>query len=176
MDYRARVEKILESVNGDLGKAVAEILDGSADLIRYVVEIGLLTFQRRQRADTRKHIRTTVLNPQFVKGRVTGSIRRSKRAQARIDQAVRSLFIDWKIGKIALGDVSKSGLLEAAASERGSSKGHLRNAYFYEALAEPMNDKETVKEHWKDSKAAALIRDEIWRDSEDKPVVFGKAA
>ena len=143
----------------------------------YVISVGLEHLASRNRATTRRTMRNAVIKPQFSQrqGGVTGSVTISKRSQRKLEAAARDLFLTWRVGSMALGEMTKEALLTEASNERASAKGHLRNAVFYEALAHPMQSGETVKAYWQSAKAVKLIRDEIWEDSEDKTVAFDGA-
>lgn len=73
----------------------------------------------------------------------------------------------WNIGEINIGDFTREDLLEHAAKERKSAKGHIRNAQFYEALAEPMAAGQKVSAYWKPDKALK-VREDIWKNTESK--------
>ena len=111
--------------------------------------------------------------PDSLRGPLRWTIERClAKEPARRYDATRDLFLTWCIGDVPLGDATKEFLVESAQAERKSAKGHLRNAVFYECLAEPMAAGQVVRDYWKEAKAVKLIRDELWQDTEDKDVEF----
>jgi hypothetical protein len=176
MSIRDEVEKILEATSYDVPKAARRVYrPGNESMILYVLELGLNTFTRKQRAETRRRLHNTVINPKpvFVRGSVTGSIKPSPRQQARIDREARNLFTTYPIdANLMLGDATREQLIAAAQGERASTKGHLRKATWYEAMANQMKPGQIVKARWTGPEAAQLLRDEIWRTTESKDVTF----
>jgi hypothetical protein len=73
------------------------------------------------------------------------------------------------IGGTKLGEATKSKLLMTAEEERHAGHGHFKNVEFYENLAAPMNDTETVADHWENEKAVILIQEKIWKKSDPRP-------
>lgn len=173
---RDQVEAILEATEYDVSKAARRVYrPGNEAMIIYVLELGLHTFARKQRAETRRHLHNTVIAPKpvFVSGRVTGSIKPSPRQQARITKEAQNLFTTYPINAhLMLGDATRDELLAAAQNERAAAKGHLRKAHWFEALANELKPGQKVKERWTGPEAAQLLRDEIWSQTEEKAVAF----
>jgi nucleoside diphosphate kinase len=134
----------------------------------YVIAVGLDHLKARKRAVRRRELRRAV-RPKFRAGRVTGSIELTAQSKKRLLQKTQELFGDdgWKIGAISLGNFTKEALLSEAANERVSAKGHVRTAEFYEALAEPMQSGQLVRDYWR-QESAVEVRDKIWKNSESR--------
>lgn len=172
MSYRDDVLKTIESVGGDLANAAEAIYSGPKKIALYVIRLGLEKIKSGKRRERRRELRTEV-KPQFTAGRTTGSIVLTKASKARLLKSTRELFGDdgWKIGDLNLGEFTKEQLIIQAASERASAKGSIRNAQFYEALAEPLQPGQKAKDYWK-SEMAHKIKLGIWKDTEGhRPVL-----
>jgi nucleoside diphosphate kinase len=168
MTNKEKLQTVLSDHGGDLGDAAAEIYAGSKALAIYAIELALNHLKARTRATRRREIRR-VVQPQFKPGRVTGSFVLTDAAKRRLVKETQTLFSKdgWNIGEINIGDFTREDLLEHAAKERKSAKGHIRNAQFYEALAEPMAAGQKVSAYWKPDKALK-VREDIWKNTESK--------
>ena len=171
MSLKEDVLRIIDN-SADLRAAAEKIYRGSKDTAIYVILVGLERISQRADAAVRRQMRRTVINPQFVKGRTYGSVKRTRGSIRRAAAAARDLFVSYKIAGISIGLYTKEQLIEQAVKERASAKGHLRVAVWYEALAEPMANGQTVKDYWVSEEAIELIREEIWMGTEDKDVKF----
>lgn len=162
------IYKILDGVDGDIELAADAVYDGPKKILLYVLTIGLDRIKAKRRARRRQELRHNV-QPQFRPGKTAGSIELTPKAKERLFKNTRELFGNdgWKIGDISLGDFTKEDLLLQAAVERKSAKGHILNADFYEALAEPLKKGQTVKQFWK-TEDANRIKSEIWSKGEGK--------
>jgi hypothetical protein len=168
---RDRVYAILDDVNNDTDKAIPKVrLDG--ELVNYVLRIGLDHIKATRRHKRRQELTNTVVRKEFVRGSVTGSIKLSKAYVGKLKKVADTLFQDWSIGGVRLGDATKEQLRTWAADLRASAKGSLRNALFYDKLADPMKDGQTVSSYWKSPQAVKIIRDELWEETETKTVAF----
>ena len=158
--------KLLDRVDGDVKIAAESILDGPKKIALYVLEIGLLHLKAKKRATRRRSLRSEA-KPRFKTGRTTGNIELTKQAKVRLFKMTQELFGDdgWQIGALNLGSFTKEALLAEAASERKSAKGHIQNALFYEALAEPLQPGQLVKDYWK-PETATKIKGDIWKSTE----------
>jgi hypothetical protein len=156
----------------DIRNAAEKIYRGSKDRAIYVITVGLEHIHAKANAAVRRTLRHRVISKTLVKGKTYGSVRRSKSSLRKAAEATRELFTKYMIGSLPLGEATKEFLLQQAQNERASSKGHLRVAYWYEALAEPMATGQIVADYWKSEKACELIREEIWLDTEEKDVHF----
>lgn len=166
MSYRDDVIKTLTDADNNIGNAAAVIYDGPKKIALYVIQLGLETLKAKKRRQRRRELRAE-LRPQFTAGRTTGSIVLSKASKERLVKQTKELFGDdgWQIGDLNLGDFTKEQLLAQAVAERSSAKGSIRNAQFYEALAEPLQPGQTARTYWK-SETAHKIKSEIWKDTE----------
>jgi len=162
------VHKILDSVDNDIELAAEKIHGGKKDILLYVISVGLDHIKAKRRANRRRELRREV-QPQFRTGKTAGSIELTPKAKERLFNSTKELFGNdgWKIGDISLGDFTKEDLLLQAAAERKSAKGHILNADFYEALAEPMKDGQRVRQYWK-PEDAAKIKGKIWKEGESR--------
>ena len=177
MNLKDEVLTIIESSTGH-ANAAATIIRRGGELLEFVVLIGVDNLAAKNRATKRRSLRVKV-KPGFVKAprAAYGRVTMSKRSKARLVAATEQLFTGWSINAtITLGGATKEDLLVQAAAERASAKGHIRNAVFYETLAEPLAPGQRVAEYWKDLKTVTLIRDELWRETEDQEVGLTKAA
>lgn len=158
----------------DYAKIARKIqLSGNAKLIEYVLHIGVSQIASGRRHQKRRELKPMVKPPRFVQrpGGAKHSMVLSPGAQVRLKRAAAELFV-WPIGGEKLGGFTRDLLLAEASKERKSGHGHMKNAIFYERLAAPMNDSDTVLQHWKSPEAASLIRDEIWREAEGKQIAL----
>jgi len=164
--YRDEVLRILREVDNNTLEAAERIFVGPQKICIYVLQCGLETFKAQHRRKRRQELRTEI-QPQFKAGRVTGSVELTKAAKERLIRHTKDLFGDdgWMIGEINLGNFTKEQLLAQAVSERNSAKGSIRNAQFYESLADPLQAGQMVKEYWKSGDARKL-RKEIWDKTE----------
>lgn len=163
------IHKILDAAEGDLASAASEVLVGSRYVSLYVIRIGLENIQSRRRRQRRREL-TQEIQPQYQPARsgITGRVELTPAAKKRIAARARDLFgpDGWNIGGLNLGEFTKEQLIAQAASERRSAKGSLRNAEFYEALAEPLKPGQLVKDHWKEPSAMHKVKDKVWKDSD----------
>ena len=171
MSLKDDVLKLIED-STDIRNAAEKIYRGSKDRAIYVITVGLEHIKAKGNASTRRQLRRDVISNTLVKGKTYGSVRRSKASMRKAAEAARELFTKYFIGSLPLGEATKEFLLQQAQNERASSKGYLRNAVWYEALAEPMLPGQMVADYWQSEKACELIREEIWRDTEHKGVSF----
>lgn len=171
--YKERVWKLIGE-SRDYVAIAAKIYGGEKALALYVMQVGVETLAAKRRRSDRQELRSTVVKDDFVKrpGGPAYSVKPSRRSMDRLGKVVADFFHRWKIGALDLGDATREDLLAEANKERASSKGHLRNAVFYEKLAEPMEPGQRTRDYWKSAEAVKLIRDELWRDTEGKGVGF----
>jgi len=174
MTHKDEAHLILDKFGKDYVKAAEAIYNGPRPLALYVLHVGLEYLASRRRATTRRNMEDTFVNPKFVHrpGAVYGSVKLSPGHVRKLKQATSDLFLTWCIGDTKLGDATKEFLVNEAQHERKTSKGHLRRAVFYEKLAEPMKSGQKVREYWQAAKAVELIRDDVWKGTEDKDVEF----
>lgn len=166
--YRDEAIRVLEECDQNIADAANAIYAGPAKIALYVIQLGLETLKSKQRRNRRRELRTEV-KPQFRQGRSTGSVILTKASKERLLKRTKELFGEngWMIGDLNLGDLTKEGLLAQAVAERASAKGSLRNAQFYEALAEPLQPGQLAREYWK-SETAHKIKRDIWKGTEDR--------
>lgn len=165
-DMKEKVLNMLQTAENNCNTVAKKIAHGGNTLlVQYLVQLGVEHVASKFRAHTRREQRRDVISPTFVQGKQRPSILTPKDKQ-KVAKAARSLFQTWKIGEIGLGEATKTKLLMEAEAERHAGAGHLKNAVFYEKLAAPMADNETVAEHWENEKAVILIKEEVWRKIE----------
>jgi hypothetical protein len=164
--HREKLLQTLDAVDGDIRLAADIVYDGPKTLAIYAIKSALEHLKARKRATRRREIRSTA-QLRVQAGRTTGSIVLTPKSKRKLLEMTQVLFGEdgWQIGEINLGNFTKEGLLQEAAKERRSAKGHVRNAMFYEALAEPMEAGQMVKDYW-EPKTATKIKKEIWKDTE----------
>lgn len=168
MSYKDEVLKVLDDAGNVVADAAAEILSGPKKIALYVIQIGLETIKSKRRRDRRRELRSEV-RPQFKAGPVTGSIVLTKQAKERVIKNTRELFgaDGWMIGDINIGAMTKEQLLAQAHSELASAKGSIRNAQFYEALADPLQPGQRADSYWKPETATKIKRG-IWKHTEGR--------
>ena len=175
MSFKERVYEILDEVKNDFEKAAGKVYNEPKDVVLYVLQIGVEHLAARRRATNRRNLRSAVVNPKFVtkhKG-AASYVKLSKKSEINLLKATQTLFDDWKIdAHISLGNATREELLEKASAERASAKGHLRNAEFYERLAEPMQPGQRVRDYWTSPKTVELIRKEIVENTMDSDIGF----
>ncbi len=158
---------MLDAAKGNISAVVDKLMRSSDTTLQsYVMQIGVESIASKRRAFDRRELRHEVINPDFV-----NKVRRkrppmSRKEADKLATATLNVFQKWRIGEIALGDATKQKLLAEANAERHAGNGHMLNAEFYEILAEPMNDSETVAQHWKSAKTVDLIREDLWKDAQ----------
>jgi hypothetical protein len=165
---------VIDAADGNVSAAALDFYNGPKSLALYMLEIAVTHLKARKRATNRRSLRR-VVQPEFKKSGVTGRIVLTQRAKKRLTENTRSLFgkDGWDIGEINIGAFTREDLLAQAAKERASAKGHIRNAQFYEALAEPMKPGEVVRDHWKNPSKVTAVKDKIWRDTEgQQPTLY----
>jgi hypothetical protein len=167
-----RVYAILDTVGNRTADAVRKIRSSDSELIGYVLMVGVDHLKAKRRQRKRQELKATVLKPEFVRGAVSGSIKLSRRYVGKLKKVADTLFQDWTVGGVSLGDWTKEFLVEQARQGRLSAKGALFNSVFYEKLAQPMKPGQTVSEHWKSPEAVLLIRAELLEDTAEKDVDF----
>lgn len=170
MSYRDEALKTIEAAGGVIADAAALVYRGPKMVAMYVLMVGLETIKSKKRRERRRELKREI-QPVLVKGRVTGSVRPvfTPAAKARLLRATQELFGDdgWMIGDLNLGDFTKEQLVAQAVKERESAKGSIRNANFYEALAEPLQPGQLARDYWK-SETAHKIKERIWKDTEGR--------
>ena len=156
------IHEILDKVDDNVELAADKIIGGPKKLLRFVLLIGLITIKAKRRATRRRELRRDI-QPQYQKGRTTGSIVFTAQSKKKLFEKTNELFGNdgWKIGQLSLGEFTKESLLETAIMEEQSASGHKKNAEFYRALAEPMKPGQRVSEFWTSAKAAE-IKKTIW--------------
>lgn len=166
MTHKEAAQAAIEDADGSISEAAIAIYDGPKPLAMYVISVGLEHIKARHRATNRREIRREV-QPQFTQGKTVGSVVLTKQAKKRISDNTQRLFgkDGWDIGDLNIGSFTRESLLDQAARERSSAKGHIRNARFYEALAEPMKPGQLVKDYWKQEKAIS-VKNTIWKETE----------
>jgi hypothetical protein len=164
--YRDEVIKTLAEADS-ISAAAEAIHSGPKKIALYVIALGLETLRAKKRRQRRRELRSEIA-PQYTKGRTTGSVVLTAASKKRLVKRTKELFGDdgWQIGDLNLGDFTKEALLSQAAAERASAKGSIRNAQFYEALAEPLQPGQTCRTYWK-SETAHKIKSGIWKETED---------
>lgn len=159
-----KVRTMLRAAHNNCAAVTKKIMsEKDPKLIVFLVQIGVEHLASKFRAHDRRDMRRNVVEPTFVKGKRRPSIL-TPNDKVKVAQAAKSLFEVWKIGGIGLGEATKDKLLMAANEERLAGTGHLKNAEFYEALAAPMDDTETVADHWENENAVVLIQEKIWKE------------
>lgn len=163
------IQLILDRVGGDIDLAAEEIYSGSKPLAIYLIILGLNKLRSRQRQQRRTELRREI-RPQYVRGSATGSIQFSRKTKIRLFKQAEELLGEngWNLGEVGfLVNLTKEALLDQAWRERQSAKGHLRNAQWYEALAEPLQPGQIVRDYW-NAEAAIKLKQDIWADAEGK--------
>jgi hypothetical protein len=168
MTNQEAAQAAIDEAGGDVSVAALAVYNGPKTLALYVLAVGLEHLKARKRATNRREIRREI-KPEFKRGKTYGSVEFTPRSKKLLFESTQRLFgkDGWNIGDLNLGGFTREGLLELAARERASAKGHIRNAQFYEALADPMKPGQLVKEYWKPEKANE-IKNKIWRETETK--------
>ena len=166
MTYKSEALEILESA-GDI-PAASKLIYPNRALALFVLEYGLGVLKSRSRRQRRREL-TAVVQPQFMRkpGGITGQVVLTPAAKKRLTENTRDLFgaDGWMIGDLNLGSFTKEQLLAQASNERASAKGSLRNAQFYEALADPLQPGQRARDYWKPGDAQKIKRT-IWQDTE----------
>jgi hypothetical protein len=162
------VQLIIDAADGDLDVAAMRIFEGPKATAIYVIRVGLEHMKSRHRAGRRRELRREV-RPKFQAGKTHGSIELTPQSRKRLFGMTQELFGEdgWKIGEISLGNMTKESLLDQAGRERQSAHGHVRNAQFYEALAEPLRSGQCVHEYW-NPETATKLKKAIWDRSKGK--------
>lgn len=80
-------------------------------------------------------------------------------ASALHEALAASILDTWHVGSKRLGDMTRDELAGAASDERARAKGHILNADFYEALAQDMNEKQTVRQKFKPDAVRKVLAD-----------------
>ena|SRR5271166_5888394 len=167
MSYRDEVLKVL-SQHENIADAAEEIYGGPKVIAIYAIQIGLERLKAKKRRERRRELKTEI-RPQFTAGKTTGSIVLTKASKERLLKQTQQLFGDdgWKIGDLNLGEFTKEQLFAQATAERSAAKGSIRNAQFYEALAEPLQPGQKARDYWK-SETAHKIKLGIWKETEPR--------
>jgi hypothetical protein len=149
MTIRDDVHRVLDECEKNIGDAADIIYNSERMICIYVIKIGLESIQSKRRRENRRAIKQE-LRPTYVKGRTTGSFQFSKKTKMRLAAIQDRVFgpDGWMIGNMNVGDLSKASLLAVADREELQAKGSVQNVRIYRALAEPMTDKQTVREAW----------------------------
>ncbi len=152
----------------DPNKRYLAVYKNHKELTLFFIRQGFKEYEVQKQREIRNNIKKTILRPEVLQegAPVKPAIRVKPTARTMThmtDRAIQQLgiFTDWKLGKLPLGDATKGKLITEANHERARGQGHIINAIFYEKLARPMNDSETVANHWKSPETVKLIRDEI---------------
>ncbi len=162
--FREEVERLLDK--HDVEEVISRLVKGPTGRLIYVLEIGLHHLAARKRAGIRRGLRA-VVQPKFKKGKNIGSVVLTESAKRRLVEHSRELFSGWMINaNVSLGDATREDLLVQAEMERNSADGHIRNAQFYEALAEPLEAGQTVRDYWRDPKVVAKIKERFIQDED----------
>lgn len=172
MTNKEAAQAAILAAGGNIPIAAEAIYAGPKPIALYVISIGIEHLKARQRATNRREIRREV-QPEFKAGRTSGSVVLTPQAKKRLTASTQRLFgkDGWDIGDLNIGNFTKEGLLDLAAKERASAKGNIRNARFYEALAEPLKPGQIARDHWK-PEAATEIKTKIMRETEGKILDF----
>lgn len=129
------------------------------DLILYILALGLNTAKQRQRhveRDFMKNIGEAPPKERLVPGRVTGSVKIVP--SKKTTNAMQQLILDvWHVGDIKLGDATGNDLAVAINREHQSSKGHQKNALFYQHIKKKVGEDEAVREQWDERTIRAEI-------------------
>ncbi len=168
MTYKEAAQAAIDAANGDIQIAAEAIYKGPKPLAVYAISVGLDKIKSRRRAANRREIRREV-KPEFKAGKTFGSVVLTPQSKKRLTDGAQRLFgkDGWDIGDLNIGYFTREDLLAQASKERASAKGHVRNARFYEALAEPMKPGQLVKDYWK-PETATKVKEEIWQKTEKK--------
>jgi hypothetical protein len=181
VEYGDEIEALLlKYVNNYVGRDAA-VYAKHKDLALYFIRQGFSVYEAQQRRIVRNDIKKNILKPEFQREiKMKSSTSTSPAVKVNVSEKTATkamgyaaeMFTNWKIGKLEIGDATKARLVIEANNERSRAGGHVINAIIYEKLAEPMNNVETVSEHWKTRKAVELIRGEILRSAEHVRVGF----
>lgn len=172
MSMRERALALLDQ-KPSLRDAAESILHGPRDLAIYTITIGLEHLKAVVRRERRRSLRREI-KPEFRSGRTTGSVVFTERAKKRVVEHAQRLFDDWQIdAHIKLGNATKEELLASARAERSSAKGHIRTAMFYEALAEPLNAGQRLRDYWESKSDVVKVKNKIWRDTAEARPMLG---
>jgi hypothetical protein len=169
MSARDKVEDMLSKVGSDYEKLAERAWkSGDQELIEYLLKVGFAKIDSHRRRKARQFIKENVIRTEFFSDKPLPKVKvklpDSFRAK-HIQRTVANIMTSWRIGGVELGKCTKDKLMTQARNERAAGKGHIENAIWYERLAAPMNDKETVASYWKDGKVIAFIRDEVLTDA-----------
>ena len=166
--YRDELIYALKETDNEIVAASESILRGPPKIALYAIQLGLEAVKTKQRRRRRQELRTAV-QPQFKRGITRGSFAFTAPAKKRFFSLTQELFGEdgWMIGDLNLGDLTKEQLIAQAVSERRSAEGSIRNAQFYEALAEPLKPGQLARDYWK-AGAARRVRDKLGKDPEKR--------
>jgi hypothetical protein len=165
MSLKDKATALIGDYDNSRDAAVA-IYEGPRDLALYVLQVGVEKLGALRRRAVRTELRQE-LQPHYVKGKTTGSIVLSPKSKRKVIEMSERLFTEWQIdATITLGNATREELLSKAQAERASSKGHIRTAMFYEAIAEPLKPGQRVMEYWRQD-AALKVKRQIWRETKD---------
>lgn len=131
MDAAEELALIVAEAGEDFEQALP-MLRKSSRVSDIVLRMGYNIALAQQRHENRVRLRSAPARSILVKQM------NARRAEAFIE----SLYTTWDVGKTGkkLGECTKGLLIGAAATERASAEGLLRNVAFYEALIEQMPD------------------------------------
>jgi hypothetical protein len=165
MSAKDQAEDMLNKAGGDYERLAEKAWrSGDQELIEYVLKVGFAKIDAYRRRKSRQYIKENVIRSEFFSDsplpKVKIKLPEAFRAR-HIQRTFENIMSSWKIGGVELGKCTKEKLLSQAKNERAAGQGHIENAVWYERLAAPMNDRETVAGHWKDGKSIAFIRNEI---------------
>lgn len=150
-----QIQKLLDKHNDDYLAAATEIFSSrNRELCTELISIGIQKIAKNIRQKQRREIKHHNIVQDFIKFETSRPLKKGPPiplSEARIKEGMKlaSIFVKWKIGSTLIGDMNKDGLLAAASHERKSAAGHLDNAIIYEEIARPMNNTETVGEHYR---------------------------
>jgi hypothetical protein len=137
------------------------------ELIEYLLRGGLVRAQHHMRKTQRSRIMAEELSD-GVRPVAAGAPRYDyPNAKLAIRRRTLTMLASWPIGNTTLDVAYKHDLLREAKHERSSGNGHFGRAKFYEALAQPMDDTQQVKDCWEDE-GARLLRQSILDELEKR--------
>ncbi len=151
MTLRELVRKCVADgvIDPDAIAARVDVQEAGEELVHECIREGIASAVSKDQSETRTIWKAESVRPSSVNAE---NARRSAVARAT------RLFETWLVSGRPLGKCDKAALSEAAANERGSARGHLVNAAFYDALAAKCRGNKTVDAVMKEDEAIELLR------------------
>lgn len=148
MSMRNEAIKFIKDAESPAEAAKSLLRDGPRSLVLYVLAIGINKLLAQDRHNTRQELKREI-QPQFVQGPTTGSVRLSKATVARQIKIADRLFNEYKIGILSIANMTREELIEQAKKELSAARGSIVNYKLYNAWAEPMQPGQRVRDYWR---------------------------